>query len=166
MINSPQNLSESGFSKFDYIEKAIQIQSLKFDRYLQEEIFVRVDWIGDQSNRLSKIDEIQCRALAESFRDYTWDYASDMMTVYSFSNTNHKDATYATALHNANAFRFSERRLLHSFAQLTALVLVCWNMKRLSWSEIGYRTTAHSLRISGWQEGPSGSFGDKIEQND
>lgn len=74
----------------DVIWSSNKVNPSSPDDYLDEEIYRRVDEIGDVNDALRQISEATYRALAEPFRNDNYDYACGMMTVY-FSRTVNPD---------------------------------------------------------------------------
>lgn len=58
--------------------------------------------IVDSNNPPRGIDEPHCHVLAESFHNYGYDCASEMMMVLFSFTFYHEGATYRTAAHNAD----------------------------------------------------------------
>lgn len=85
MNTSPQNVSESRPFMSDDIGKIVQIHPLNLDHYLLEDIYAKVDQIGDPNKSLHDIHETICCALAESFCNYNYGYVRGMITVYESS---------------------------------------------------------------------------------
>lgn len=65
-----------------------------------EEFYASADQIMDQSNTLLSIAEVHLRALDESFRRYSYDYARDIMITNYNSTVNPEATIYATVVHN------------------------------------------------------------------
>lgn len=84
---------------FNDIEIAVVVHSLDIEHYQHEEIYARNDDIFIQNNSLRDISKAHYLALAESFRNYDFDYACVMMTVYFLSTVSSEGATSATGVH-------------------------------------------------------------------
>lgn len=75
---------------------------------LYEEIYESMDQIVDAGSPLHKIGEAHCHALAESFRNYDYEFVHGTMTA-SFSFTvNLEDATYETAVYNVDGTKLQK----------------------------------------------------------
>lgn len=105
MITLAQKISQSHSCISDNIGKGDQVHLLSLDYYLYEKIYACMDRIVDPNNSLHNIDGAHCRALAESFGLYRYDYARHMMKVYYSSSLKPEGPTYATAMHEVDCMR-------------------------------------------------------------
>lgn len=89
----------------DSIRKAAQNHSLNLDHYLREVIYARMDQITNPNNLLRDIDDARCCVLAELFRDYRYNCAHGLMTVYLSSSISAEGATFDTGVHTVGRLR-------------------------------------------------------------
>lgn len=85
--------------------KVFQVHPLSVDTLTAKKIHTRVSQIVYTNNPLHEIDSSRCCTMAESFRNYKYDFVRGMMKVY-FSNTvNLNGVTCTTAVHNVNGMK-------------------------------------------------------------
>lgn len=78
---SRQKYSESYPTAYDDFGEAVHVYTLNFDYYLETGGHARSDQFVCLNNRLLDTDEGHCNALAESLRNYGYNYARRMTTV-------------------------------------------------------------------------------------
>lgn len=91
----------------DDIGKADEGQSLNLADYAHEEVSDRVDQILDPNDSLRDVDKLHCRALAQSFCDYAFEYARGLMTIYISAAVNAAGAMYATTVRHLDGKNIS-----------------------------------------------------------
>lgn len=106
MNASAQKFSGSQPSITDDVGRSILVSPLSLDHFLRKEIYATVDQDTNPNNFLRVIDEAHCRAPAELFRNYNYDYAHGMMIVYFLSGVKLEGATNATAVHTVDDMKF------------------------------------------------------------
>lgn len=97
---SVQLFSESYPSVYNDMKGFKHMDPLNIGNHEHEGIYVKVNQIAVLSNPLLHIYEGYCHALVNSFRNYSYDYARGIMTLYFISIVNQQGATYATAVHD------------------------------------------------------------------
>lgn len=81
------------------------MQLLNLAYHGDEEVYAMVDQIFDHNYPLHDMDEMYFRALAQSFRGYSFSYANGLMTVNFSSVVNLAGATCTTAVHHIHGER-------------------------------------------------------------
>lgn len=87
----------------DEMEKTVRMQPLNYAQNNHQKVYSRIDRIGDLSHSLRAVDKAHCHALAESFCNYTFDYARGPITVHFLAAVNPAGVTYATAVHRVDS---------------------------------------------------------------
>lgn len=85
---------------FDDFGKAVEGQHMNPADYAHEEVHARIDQVVDYNHLLLNINEAHCGASAQSFCNFTLDYAPVVMTIYFLTAVNQVGTTFATAVHH------------------------------------------------------------------
>lgn len=107
---SGRESSENRPSIFDYIRRAVQVDSLNFGHCRHEKSYARVNHIADRNSTLRDIGEAHYTVLVESFHNYNYDFVRSMMMVYLSSTVNLDGSTDATAVQSFDGRRLPKIR--------------------------------------------------------